>query len=288
MPRTYASTDGTNQFAEQPQLRRYRGGAWYRVRRWRGPHPVVDAFLDAATIPTGFDSMEIEEGIDGYDMVTAEYAVTGATGDLLTTQADPIKRTWERLWNRNEESVWSHPGVQAVFAQLNAEGRWTDIATIRQQIEEGLENFTPPQDLVLEADSYSPGLLASNPNFPNFGFTVDPALGGHIRHLYTKLLSGIESFRSSQAVLRKTETIFQSSALRVQDQNNDRILTYQQLASSEPTLPAAALIDSANLQDYQWYKYPPEVRQVSRNEWQMIQEYESIFSFDSWLYREAI
>lgn len=260
---------GAIEFIEQPSGgRRYRPETgWTRVRIWKGATNQVNAFLEQTTI-AGFLTVEIEDDPDGYSTVKCDYAYDPASGGQgSTSQPDPLARTWELIPNRIEKSVWEQPWVTKALKEYPA----NEIAGIRQFIELALEEFKDPN---------------------SFTIGVRPGFSDEFKPLYMLLLKKVEAFRDTQYVLRKTETVIPTiSGLKAQHSNVGRFFTYAQLVEHEPTLDAAKLIDSANLGPgglgLIWFKFAPEVRELGRGQWQIVQEYEGDYDYEPSIYQAA-
>lgn len=251
---------GTSDFIEQPPKRRFRSGTgWSRVRIWRGPKNKCDDFLNAQIaiggVLLGALNLEVEEEAEGYAIVTADFAVEGATGTQSTTPADPISRKWTLQGNDVQASVWALPWVQRLLRTKSA----GDLSEISKLMEQGLT----------EGKTFS---------FADVEMEM----------LFILLASKEESFDISQQVLRKVETVSVLSSIKAAHQGVNRIYLYDQLIAAEPTLDAAALIDAAGLKDYAWKKGTPTVDEVSRGQYQITQEYLAVQEADPWIYKGSI
>ena len=251
---------GTQTFEELPSKRRDTASGSFLVRRWNGDAAQLDAFL-TGSLPSGWTDREWEESDGESVMVTATYGVDPDSPTSTPVNLDPISRNWTLVPTRAELSLWAHPKVVAQLDLMEAQSPGL-LSQFRKDIEEALEDHTSP-DLV--------------------PFAGTPVL----KAFYTRLLRGEESFITSQQTLRKIETVVQSSQLVAAHTNVNRVFNYGQLVAGEPTLPVAQLIDAANLGSLQWLKQAPEVDQVSRGQWQIIQEYLGFEVIDSWIYQAA-
>lgn len=278
--RQYAGSKDFVEQTDQPNRRRFRSGSgWTTVRVWKGATDQWETFYNSGKLTFAVD-IDVEVNSDGWTTVTAEFGITGGSGDPVV--ADPISRTWTLTGNDIEVSPFSLPAVQTALSHIvSIEERARLIANVDALVR-GDREFTDigGNEQVLSVEA----ILTNISN----AITDDDL--ATLRMLISAMASGIEGIPTSQYVLKKVETVQALSQLTVAHANVNRMHRWQALLNAEPTLPSAILIDStgigANI-NY-WLKRTPSTEQVNRGQWQLTQEWWGFYNYDFLVYKDAI
>ncbi len=250
------SLHGNVNFVELTTQRRYNlNSGWSLVRRWRGAKQLLNTFL-GSQLPAGYANLEIEEE-GAIAMVTATYATEDNNNE---NKPDVISRVWTLVGNDIQKPVFE----LRKFADLtkNDPGLLVRINAALDQYQEDL------REKIKNGESTAGFKFIPPPVFN--GTPQENQLAASLAELMQR---DIQTYDDSQYVLRKTETVYGSSSVRPAHTHVGRFFNYGSLLASEPTLPAAALIDASNLQSLFWLKRTPTVEQTNRGQFQITQEY---------------
>jgi hypothetical protein len=280
---------GNVEFTEQAARRRLRAGeGWKLIRSWRGAQTKCAAFLTNGLALGGVLSfgieLEVEESLDGFATVTAEFPVVDGTGTQpVPIAADPVSRLWKLDGNDIEITPFALPEVQTVLAKFtDATTRARLIADIRALVEGQREIQDEDGNTVDLSADFIIGSITGTPGISTDDLVV-------LQNLIQAMASGVDAFPVSQYVLRKTETVVVSvTQAKANHLNVGRMLTYTTLVAMEPTLPTdptALLIDAEGLdKGFFWLKRRPNTDPVNRGQWQITQEYWAFKEFNRFVY----
>src|ERR1051325_10285282 len=244
------------------------GQGWSLVRTWTGARAGADAFI-LSSVPALFSEITIKEEVDQCT-IQATYSIVRPDGSPQVS--DPVSVIWTMPNNDGELSIWEHPEIQDFFLSLGNDEAAAQVAI-------GLRQARGDNKLPSEID------------WDKIGF-FDADTIALLTAFYRRLLRGIESFPTSQYVLRKVETVVSDSQLKAAHRNVNQIYKADLLAATEPSLLTARLVDYPALSNDPaaprfWLKRTPVVDEVDRGKFQITQEYWGVHAFDKWIYDEA-
>lgn len=250
-------------FTEQPAETSFQSGrGWSATRKWTGVRSQLINFI-VSGLPGFYSDLRIEE--DGEKAtVIATYGIVGIDGNNQVS--DPVSVVWTMPNNEADLLLYELPDVQALFLQIGD----ASATSLAAEIEDGIQNHTRMDKVDWEAFVLTPDQLVI------------------AQALYARLMRRIDTFRVSQYVLRKVQTVIAQSQLKAAHENVNRYFDHGKLVATEPTLPAAALIDAAGLTQYFWIKKTPVVDSTNRGQFQISQEYWGFESIDPFVYKPAI
>ncbi len=274
-------------FTEQPSERTWTATAGFQlVRVWEGPEEEKDAFF-ASIAPAGYIALRESNRPLGQrsttDPTVRNWVRIELTYGVATTAGgseDPglISRTWTLQPTEEQVHILNHPATIPL---------WQRDRTWPQRIKAYAENYA---DRVAQALALNPAAppttTISTPASPSGATSDEIAQAGRLLDILLRDLNatGIVTLYT----LRKTEVVNNLTALQAIHTNVNRPYTYTALTTSEPTLPAAALLNASGLSSMKWLKKAPVVEQLSGGLFQIVQEYESGFYFAQYLYGAEI
>jgi hypothetical protein len=275
-------------FTEQPSERTWTTTAGFQlVRVWEGPEEEKDAFF-ASIAPPGYIALResnrplgrvstTDPTVRNWVRIELTYGIPSTTGE----GSDPglISRTWTLQPTEEQIHVLSHDATIPL---------WKRDRTWPQRLKAYAENYA---DRVTQALAANPGGSLSGITIPTpanpAGATSDEiAQAGRLLDILVRDLNATGLV--TRHTLRKTEVVNNLTALSASHSNVNRPYTYTALTTSEPTLPAAALLNASGLTDLKWLKKAPVVEQLAGGLFQIVQEYEAGVYFEPYLYGAEI
>lgn len=243
---------GTNGFVELPRRQGWReSSGCYDQRRWEGPSSLLSTFLAGGTISANFTSIDFEE--EGQQTtVIVEWSVPSVHGIGSGDSDGLVKDLWELEGIDEEASLWAHPKLAAAIA---------------------LEGWTTAQKLSFRR------LIEDMLNGETTG-----TLTGAYDSFFQRLVVGTESFNIPRYVLLHTRLVRPGTSLASNHADVEKIFTYAQLGTAEPTLASQNLIAASGLEDWQWQKRTPSVKPTQDGLWELKQAWWGAKTWDTWIY----
>lgn len=254
---------------------------WQQVLSYDGPQEDYNTFLTTEAL-AGFVQLRTSKRDD--QMMDAEftYALASSTtaphGGGTVVGNGLVSRVWTRDVNDVQRRLIEHNNVLEM---------WKHDFTWPRRIEIAVEAYKSALETYFKGNSV--GTFPTEPALPAAKTTATSRLNTFAQSLMDRLmLQDDPTYEDDETVLRKTETVTQASTLKASSTNTKRVHTYAALVRSEPTLPAAALIDAAGLTALKWFKKSPRVTYTIGGLCQIEQEYVAVVMHDEFRYGALI
>jgi hypothetical protein len=268
-------------------LIRYRyssSNGWEEVQTWKGrAGAAMVEFNEFLANFSGYTSLEVQhimpldpdqasENYDAEMQVELGFGVTGPDGTKLG-EGDPefglVSRKWTKDSNRIPVSLLAHPRVEVLHT---VDPEWPDrirlqaiaYAQTMRQLARGEIDWTPDREQF--RDDAQPDDWVTTP-------------GGEAAAIEDWLFREFSvdedaSYEVANPILRKVETVINSSRLAAVHANVGRFHTYAALQAVESSLSAAAIVAAADLSALYWLKGDPVVDDSTAGRFEIVQEWE--------------
>lgn len=238
--------------------------------------------------------------------ITLEYVFTAANSDGTENPGESglKSRTWDLQFQEEQHSILSHPKVKGGHTDSGEEivgletyepatgtsigteewGSWlkvyADVYNKAQEayVDETVEGGTATKPDLMAYHAKALEAVGFTSSIPQEAFDLSFAV-------FKRLASDSNAVHViTIPTLTKVEIVASYSELYANHANAEKIFSYNQLLSAEPSLPSAALIQLSNLTGWSWLKMRPRVQQTDQGLFQMTVEYVGVKTWEAWQY----